>query len=93
MTRTKVKPMAELELITVPKNTAASTCTGADCGKEIYWIERRSVAKKYAKVPVDQRPIVRVPVDCDVDDGQQPDSMQDGRGHNHFTNCPNHDDF
>ena len=78
----------------VPKGTNPSRCRGAGCDRDdIYWIERRSTAKKYAKVPDHQRPTVRVPVDCAVPGGQEPDSLTDGRGVSHFTTCVAADEF
>lgn len=85
--------MATAELIVVPKGTKQSRCGGATCGRtDIYWVERRSTAKKYAAKPEQQRPTVRLPVDCAVEGGQEPDSLQDGRGVNHFSTCPDHAD-
>lgn len=72
---------------TVPKGTEPSTCTGhkkagGTCTAEIFWIERPSTAKNSKKKTV------RVPVDCDVEGGEHPDSFTPGRGVNHYTTCP-----
>lgn len=68
---------------TVPHNTPASTCTGkrrgGTCEQTVYWIER---PKKGGKPGM-----ARIPVDCDVEGGQSPDSLQDGRGVSHFQTC------
>lgn len=67
----------------VPKGTKPSVCTGhrkpgGSCRAEIYWIERPRVGKPGT---------ARVPVDCDVEGGQAPDSLSEGRGVSHFTTC------
>lgn len=90
--------MADVEMIGVPAGTQPSTCSGhkkpgGSCRATIYWIERRSTAKKFAGVPVARRPIVRIPVDCDIDGGSHPDSLTDGRGANHYTTCPDANAF
>ena len=36
---------------------------------------------------------VRIPVDCAVPGGSEPDSMSDGKGVNHFTTCDDSNDF
>jgi hypothetical protein len=68
----------------VPKGTQASICSGhrkpgGSCKARIFWIERPRAGKKPG--------MARVPVDCDVQDGSEPDSLSDGRGVNHFTTC------
>lgn len=62
----------------VPKGTRKSVCRGTGCGAEIYWIERPRRGKPGT---------ARVPVDCDVMGGSAPDSMQDGKGVNHYQAC------
>jgi len=69
---------------TVPKGTNASRCRGETCGREVYWIERPRKSKPGT---------ARIPVDCDVEGGSSPDSLQDGRGVSHFQTCPDRDAF
>lgn len=68
----------------VPKGTSPSTCKGEDCGAMIYWVERQRMGKKG---------MVRVPVDCSVEGGAEPDSLQPGKGVLHFRTCPNAGEF
>lgn len=68
----------------VPKGTPVSACKGKDCGAPIYWTEQPRKNKPGTS---------RIPVDCDVDGGQSPDSLQDGKGVSHFQTCPNAGDF
>lgn len=75
--------MPDVELITVPKGSRGSQCRGPNCRKTIYWVERPKM-RKGQPVPGQT---ARVPVDCDVDGGSSPDSLSEGRGVNHFTNC------
>lgn len=82
------------EMIVVPKGSRPGRCRGETCGRtDIYFVERRSTAKKYAKLPERQRPTVRIPVDCAVDGGAEPDSLSDGLGVSHFETCPDARDF
>lgn len=81
--------MAETRWETVPKGTRAATCqghrkAGGTCRATIYWIERPRVGKPGT---------ARIPVDCDVDGGATPDSMNDGKGVSHFTTCPDAKNF
>jgi hypothetical protein len=55
-----------------------------DCYAHVYWIERPRSGKPGT---------YRMPVDCDVVGAAHPDSLTDGRGVNHFTTCPNANDF
>ena len=71
------------EMIAVPKGTPASRCRAEACRQEIYWVERPKM-RKGQPVPGQT---ARIPVDCAVDGGQTPDSLQDGRGVNHFGTC------
>lgn len=81
-------------MIIVPKGTRPSRCRGATCGRtDIYWVEQRSQAKKYATVPENKRPTVRIPVDCAVPGGSEPDSLSAGKGETHFGTCPDSNDF
>lgn len=70
-------------LETVPAYVRPSVCTGSSCGKEIFWIQRLSTAKKGKNVGK----LVKVPVNCDVPGGQRPDGVVDGKGHNHHSDC------
>lgn len=74
-----------VEFIVVPKGTRASRCRGSDCGETIYWVERPRAGKAFG--------MTRVPISCDVPGGDSPDSFTDGKGVNHFTNCPNAGNF
>jgi hypothetical protein len=81
--------MAEraLQWETVPAGARSSACRGESCGRQVYWIERKSRAKGK------EHQTVRVPVDCDVVGGSAPDSMSDGKGINHHQNCVDAEDF
>lgn len=81
----------------VPVKTKPAECRGKDCGDPIYWIDNPD------------RPGRKLPVDCDVDGGQEPYAGEDrrqlgmfgheprdaqvGRGVNHFATCPNAEEF
>lgn len=73
------------EFITVPKDARATRCRGADCGEVVYWVERPRAGAKPG--------VVRIPVHCDVPGGVEPDAFTEGKGVNHFTDCPNARDF
>lgn len=81
-TTTKAPPMSE-DLIPVPAGARPSRCRGENCGRTIYYVERPKM-RKGQPVPGQT---ARIPVDCDVPGGSSPDSLSEGRGVNHFTNC------
>lgn len=81
--------MATPEFITVPKGSKASRCRGNTCGAAIYWVERPKM-RKGQPVPGQT---ARVPVHCDVEGGSTPDDLSEGRGVNHFTDCPDAGSF
>lgn len=58
----------------VPAGTRASQCNGRTCRAVIFWIEKPDGK--------------RMPVDCDVQDGEEPTAEDAGRGVSHFTTCP-----
>lgn len=70
-------------LETVPAYVRPAVCTGQNCGKEIFWIQRLSTAKKGKNVGK----LVKVPINCDVPGGQRPNSVVDGKGLNHYEDC------
>lgn len=79
---------------TVPAGTKPAICgghkqPGGSCRAEVFWI-RRPRMKKGAPVPGTS---VLVSVDCAVDGGQRPNSLTDGKGLNHFGNCPDAERF
>lgn len=82
----------------VPSHKRPAECSGKDCGDPIYWIDNPD------------KPGRKLPIDCDVDGGQEPyagddprqlgmfggvtpRAAQNGLGVNHFSTCPNADDF
>lgn len=78
----------------VPAGTNPSICgghrkPGGSCRAEIFWIERPKMRQG--------RPVpgvtVRVPVDCEVDGGQRPDSFTEGKGVTHYSTCPDAEQF
>jgi hypothetical protein len=73
---------------TVPAGTPRANCRHPNCRAPIYWIERPRM--RMGK-PIGG--VARVPVDCDVEGGALPDSMNPGRGVNHFTTCEAADEF
>lgn len=79
----------------VPAGSKPTQCRGEDCKAEMYWVRVGGRA---------------IPVDCDVEGGNEPSETSDetqgdlltgsglapvyaGRGVNHFTTCPNANDF
>lgn len=79
----------QIQWETVPKGTEAATCRGhkrpgGTCKATIYYVERPRKGKPGT---------ARVPVDCSVPGGSTPDSLSDGKGVNHFTNCPDAGNF
>lgn len=66
-----------VQLITVPKGTRVAKCPRG-CGMEIYWVEAPRSGGKGT---------VRIPVECSVLGGAEPDSLSSGRGVNHFNLC------
>lgn len=88
----------------VPPTTKPSTCGGATCRAKIYWITRKSTAKKYATTPAHMIPVVTIPVDCAVEGGIEPKPTEalpngswsltvTGKGVSHYTTCPDHAQF
>lgn len=76
--------MSESEFITVPAGSRPTRCRGASCGATIYYVERPKM-RKGQPVPGQT---ARIPVHCDVPGGATPDSLSEGRGVSHFTDCP-----
>lgn len=74
-----------MRLLDVPKGTPASKCRGSTCGMTIYWIECARAGRRNGTR--------RVPVDCSVPGGAEPDSLSPGRGANHFETCPDREEF
>ena len=81
--------MADAELITVPAGTKPARCRGESCGETIYYVERPKM-RKGQPVPGQTS---RIPVHCDVSGGSTPDSLTDGKGVNHFTDCVDAGEF
>ncbi len=79
----------DVEFILVPAGTPESRCRAAVCRAPIYWVERPKM-RNGQPVP---RQTARIPVDCAVVGGQEPDSLSSGRGVNHFTTCVAADEF
>jgi hypothetical protein len=67
--------MPEPKFYTVPAGTRAAECNGKTCRATIYWVENPETSR-------------RLPVDCDVNDSEEPTARDDGRGVSHFTTCP-----
>lgn len=63
-------------MIVIPKGAREARCPRG-CGAPIFWVEVKRGVKT-----------TRIPVDSSGADGQEPDSMCEGRGVNHFTLCP-----
>ena len=90
-------PRASAKWYDVPAKTPSAECRGKDCGDPIYWIENPRMHGG------------RLPIDCDVDGGQEPYAGDDprqmnllgdaprpscnGRGVLHFETCPNAGEF
>lgn len=73
----------------VPKGTESTVCKGhkkpgGTCRAVLYFIERPRKGKPG---------MARIPIHCDVAGGVTPDAMTDGRGVNHFTDCPDVGNF
>lgn len=91
--------MAEGRFYDVPAGTKGSPCRGKDCDTLIYWIK---VGEGNAKrrVPIDCDVDGGWPP-SDTNDAAQGDMLStngaaevfDGKGVNHFTTCPNANDF
>lgn len=58
----------------VPKGAREEECRGRNCRATVYWITNPATGR-------------RLPVDCDVEGGQEPTAWADGRGVSHFTTC------
>lgn len=65
--------MTTPQFYTVPKGTQPAECKSSGCRKAVFFI-------------VTQRGS-RMPVDCDVEGGQEPTEEGDGWGVSHFTTC------
>lgn len=76
--------MAETRWETVPKGTPPSRCKSKECRATIYFVERPRANGKG---------VARVPVDCDVAGGAEPDSLTPGKGVNHYTTCSAPEEF
>lgn len=60
-------------MFTVPRGTQPSECRAKECRATIYWI-KTSAGKA-------------MPVDCEVEGGQEPNAHEDGLGVSHFATC------
>lgn len=81
--------MSEPRFYVVPKDTQPSRCRSAECGERVYWIETPRI-KKGVEV---QGQTVRLPIDCCVAGGSEPDSLSAGKGVSPFTTCAAASDF
>lgn len=87
---------AAANFYTVPAGTPKAQCRGETCHAVIYWIKSPSTGRM-------------IPVDCDVEGGEEPSeradprqldvfgsrpiAQHDGRGVLHFTTCPDAEQF